>query len=194
MTGRCLFTRVKEWQVMKTGLIPLHLFKNFQGTTGIQNKVCGRAFLWSNTNRLLFCKPQRYILITTVKADVKSIRCFISLIDMYKYLLYSKVKLSFLSLNVRIDAGHSNPVRAAENRVALHVTPPPENIHPMLEKLFSGLLRNFFHHPVGTKGYNGQNFITNNWVSHSSIYTTVLACLNLWSSSITIEFLGDVSF
>lgn len=98
---------------------------------------------------------------------------------MYKYLLYSKVKLSFLSLNVRIDAGHSNQVRAAKSRVALHVTPSPENIHPMLEKLFSELFRNFCHHLVGIEGYNGQNFITNNWVSHSSIYTTVLACLNL---------------
>lgn len=114
-----------------------------------------------------------------MKADVKSIRCFISLIDMYKYLLYSKVKLSFLSLNVRIDAGHSNQVRAAENRIALRVIPSPENIHPMLQKLFSGLLRKFCHHPVGIEGYNGQNFITNKWVSHSSIYTTVLACLNL---------------
>lgn len=179
---------------MKTRLILLHLFKNFQGTTGIQNKVCGRAFLWSNAHRLLFCKLQRYILITTVKADVKSIRCFISLIDMYKYLLYSKVKLSFLSLNVGIDAGHSNQVRAAENRVALHVTPSPENIHSMFQKLFSGLFRNFCHHPVGIEDYNGQNFITNNWVSHSSIYTTVLARLSLWSSSITTEFLEDGSF
>lgn len=162
MTGRCLFTKIKGWQVMKNGLILLHLFKNFQGTRGIQSKVCGRAFLWPNTNRLLFCKLQRYILITTVKADVKSIRCFISFIDMYKYLLYSKVKLSFLSLNVRIDAGHSNQVRAAENRVALHVTPSPENIHPMLQKLFSALFRNFCHHPVGIEDCNGQNFITNN--------------------------------
>lgn len=168
--------------------------QNFQGTTGIKNKVCKRAFLWSNTNRLLFCKLQRYILITTLKADVKSIRCFISLIDVYKYLLYSKVKLSFLSLNVKMDAGHSNHFCAAENRVVLHVMLSPKNTHPKLQKLVSGLFRNFCHHPVGIEGYNGQNFIINNWVSHSTIYTTVLACLNLWSSSITIEFLGDVSF
>lgn len=179
---------------MKTGPILLHLFKNFQRPAGIQTKACGRAFLWSNINRLLFCKLQRYILITTVKADVKSIRCFISLIDMYKYLLYSKVKLSFLSLNLKIDAGHSNQVRAPENRVVLHATLSPENIHPMLQKLFSGIFITFCHHLVGAEGYNGQNFVTNNWVSHSSIYTTVLACLDLWSSSIPIEFLGDVSF
>lgn len=55
---------------------------------------------------------------------------------MYKYLLYSKVKLSFLSLNLRIDAGHSNEVRAVENRAALHVSPSPENIHPMLQTIF----------------------------------------------------------
>lgn len=183
---------------MKIGLILLHLYKNFQETTGIQNKVCGRVFLWSNINRLLFCKLQRYILITTVKADVKSIRCFISLIDMYKYLLYSKVKLSFLSLSIRIDAGHSNQFRAAENRVALRVTTSSENIPQkqknMLQKLYSGLFRNFCHHLVGIEGCTGQNFITSIWVSHSSIYTTVLVCLNLCRSSITTKFLGDVSF
>lgn len=113
---------------------------------------------------------------------------------MYKYLLYSKVKLSFLSLNVRIDVGHSNQVKAAENRVALHVTPSPENIHPMPQKQFSVLFRNFTHHPVRIEGFNGQNFITNNLISHFYIYTTLFACLNLLSSSITIEFLGDVSF
>lgn len=44
-------------------------------------------FIWYEIYSLLICMQQRYILITTVKVDVKSITCLISLIDMYKYIL-----------------------------------------------------------------------------------------------------------